>query len=76
MHRDWHLKDGALPVGSSAMKAGCPHKPGGLSACGGCYARLHLALEMIHENPGYATEICAAVFEAMTADALKAKGAR
>lgn len=66
----WTVKGGVLLTDpadkSSALAISCPHRKQG--ACGGCYARLYLAMRLIKEAPEAAPLITAEIEAAQKAD--------
>lgn len=71
----WLVEDGKFRLsGGTDMQAGCHHTNVATRACGGCYARLSVALERIEKSPDEALSIVKAVQAAMRAE--KPKGGR
>lgn len=65
---NWELIGHQLPVGGNLMSAGCKHRARP-EACGGCHARLFMALHEVLEHPKDAVRIVEAVFAALKGDA-------
>lgn len=67
MSAPWLVEDKKFASRSLAwMTASCHHQNKG--ACGGCYARVQEALDVILENPSDAADVVTAVHAAMRAE--------
>jgi hypothetical protein len=65
--------EGLVMPSGNRMKAGCHHRSGKEIACGGCYARLYLALTMIQAEEGDPFDIACAVFDAMKSESRRVR---
>lgn len=60
------VRRGVLHVGDSPLSLGCTHRKTG--ACGGCYARLYMAVRFIHTTPAATERVVSGVVRALDAE--------